>query len=63
MNWLKLYSDLPYEQAMRKARKIQSDEAKLKAMGGNGNYAKVDIRLCFEINRRKLYAVWVATNA
>ena len=28
MTWLKLYSDLPYEAAMRKARKIQSDEAK-----------------------------------
>ena len=62
MDWLKLYSDLPYERAMSCARKIQRDEAKLKALGSAGNYAKVDIRLCFEVNRRKLYAVWVLPN-
>jgi hypothetical protein len=62
MNWLKIYSDLPYEKAMLKARKIQREEAKLKALGGCGNYDKVDIRLSFEVNKRKLYAVWVVPN-
>jgi hypothetical protein len=28
-------------------------------MGGVVNYSDVAIRLSFEINRRKLYAIWV----
>jgi hypothetical protein len=59
MNWVKLYSDLPYERAMARARKVQREESKLKALGACGNYDKVEIRLSFEVNRRKLYSVWV----
>ena len=59
MTWLKLYDDLPYDKAMLKARRIQREEAKLKALGGCGNYDKVDVRLSFDGPGRKQYAVWV----
>jgi len=58
-DWFKLFDGLRYDQAMLKARKIQRDEAKLRALGGTGNYADVRMHLSFDGPGRKQYAVWV----
>lgn len=57
--WLKLHDGLPYEKAMQRCRKIQREEATLRAKGGFGNYADVAVRLSFDGPGRKEYAVYV----
>ncbi len=50
-----------YEGAMRYARRLQSDDAKLRKLCGSGNYADIKLRLTFDgpgrISRR--YGVFV----
>ena len=60
MEWIRLYSDLPYDKAMLKARKAQDDDAKLRKLGCRGNYADVQIRLSSHLLGRKLYDVLVS---
>jgi hypothetical protein len=58
--WFPLHKGLNYSDAMLKARRIQRDEAKLRAMGGNGNYSGIALRLAFDgPHGKKWYAVWV----
>ena len=57
--YLRLYDDLRYDKAMLKARKVQSDEAKLRKLGGNGNYSNVQIHLTSDILGRKRYGIFV----
>ena len=45
MKWLKLFDGLDYSAAMLKSRKVQRDEAKLRKLGGQGNYERVVIQL------------------
>lgn len=59
MPWLKLYDDLRYDAAMLKATRIKREEIKLRNLGGNGNYASIDMRLSFDGPGYKRYAVWV----
>lgn len=59
MDWFKLYSDLPYDKAMLKARRVKDDEAKIRKLGGTGSYADVTIRLTSDILGRKLYGIFV----
>lgn len=59
MEWYKLYSDLPYDKAMLKARRVKDDEAKIRKLGGAGSYADVKMQLTSDLLGRKLYGVYV----
>ncbi len=58
LGWYRLFDRLSHLDAMKRERKIKSDEAKLRKFGC-GNYADVRVQLQFEGPGKKEYAVWV----
>jgi hypothetical protein len=56
--WVKLFSGMEYCTAMRKARHVKEEEAKLRKHG-SGNYQDVMLRLASDMLGHKLYDVWV----